>query len=265
MPYADVNDVRMYYEEGGNGVPLILLHGALGAVDPLVTSSWCALQPILAARYRTVALDSRGHGRTDNPAGRLSYGQMADDVAVFIQQMGLAPAHLAGFSDGATIGLVLGMTRPELLRSLVAVGASYRIDHVLESFLGFFDAETIEREDAEYAVEFARRHDAHHYPGYWRELVRQIRENVERDMHWTEDDLRKIPVPALIISGEADFTLSLEQVLEMRRSIPRAELLLVNQAGMEGMAHHRVHTTRPEVVGPAMLEFLDRNTAPAAA
>jgi pimeloyl-ACP methyl ester carboxylesterase len=225
-----------------------------------VTSSWTTLRPTLAGRHRTFSLESRGHGRSDNPADRLSYAQMADDVAAFIEQKELAPAHVAGFSDGATIGLALGMTRPKLLRSLVAVGASYRIDDVLGGFLGFFDAETIEREDPEYAAEFARRHDSHHHPGYWRKLVRQVRENIEREMVWTEDDLRRIPVPTLIISGEADFTLSLQQVLEMRRSIPRSELLLVNQAGMEGMAHHRVHATRPEVVGPAMLEFLERHS-----
>jgi hypothetical protein len=104
MPYAEVNDIRVFYEEAGEGEPLLLLHGALGAVDPAVSSGWFALLPALATRYRTIALETRGHGRTTNPAGTLAYGQLGEDVAAFIDQMGLGPVHLAGFSDGATIG-----------------------------------------------------------------------------------------------------------------------------------------------------------------
>lgn len=267
MPYAEVNDIRMYYEEQGAGEPLLLLHGALGAVDPSVTSGWSTLLPALAARYRTFSLETRGHGRTGNPAGKLSYAQLAADVAAFIEQMRLVPAHLAGFSDGATVGLALGMTRPALLRSLVCVGANYCIDDHLRRGMEFFDAETLQRENPELAAELARRHDAHHYPGYWRELVEQVRANVEAELVWTEDDLRGIPVPTLLIMGEADFALSLEQMLSMRRSIPNAEMLILNHAGMDGLANHRVQYTRADVVGPVVLDFMARHgeaAAPAA-
>ena len=262
MPYAEVNDIRVYYEEDGDGEPLLLLHGALGAVDPAVTSGWFALRPTLAARYRTILLETRGHGRTDNPAGRLSYAQMAADVAAFIEQLDLAPVHLAGASQGGEVGLALGMTRPPLLRSLVCVGANYRVDDHLREGMAFFDAELLERDAPEFAAELARRHDGSHHPGYWRELLRQVRENVETEMAWTEDDLRRIPTPTLLVMGEADAVLSLGQMLEMRRSIPNSEMLILNHAGMDGMANHRVQTTRAGVVGPVMLEFLGRYAGP---
>lgn len=263
MPYAEVNDIRMYYEAEGQGEPLLLLHGALGAVDPAVTSSWSTLLPSLAARYRTFSLEHRGHGRTDNPAGRLSYAQMTSDIAAFIEQLDLAPTHLAGFSDGATLGLALGMTRPGLLRSLACVGANYCMDDHLRQGMAFFDAETLERESPEFAAELARRHDAHHYPGYWRELVGQVRANVENELDWTEADLRSIPVPTLLIMGEADFSVSLEQMLSMRRSIPRSEMLILNHRGMDGLDNHRVQFTRADVVGPVILDFLDRHAGEA--
>lgn len=259
MPYAEVNDIRLYYEEEGQGEPLLLLHGALGAVDPAVTSGWAALRPGLAARYRTLSMEHRGHGRTTNPAGRLSYAGMTADLAAFITQSNLAPVHVAGFSDGATLGLALGMSRPELLRSLVAVGANYRVDDHLRRGMALFDATAIERESPEFASELARRHDPYHYPGYWRHLVQQVRENVETELTWSEDDLRRIPVPTLLIMGEDDFALSLEQMLEMRRSIPRAEMLILNHAGMNGLDNHRVQFTRAEVVGPVILDFLTRH------
>jgi pimeloyl-ACP methyl ester carboxylesterase len=261
MPYAEVNDIRMYYEEQGEGEPLLLLHGALGAVDPAVTSGWSTLLPTLAARYRTYSLETRGHGRTDNPSGRLSYAQFAADVAAFIATKLLVPAHLAGFSDGATVGLALGMSRPPLLRSLVCVGANYCIDDHLQRGMEFFDAETLDRESPGFAAELARRHDPHHHPGYWRELVGQVRANVEAELDWTEEDLREILVPTLLIIGEADFSVSLEQMLSMRRSIPNSEMLILNHAGMDDLDNHRVQFTRADVVGPVVLEFLDRQTA----
>lgn len=265
MPYAEVNDIRMYYEEEGRGEPLVLLHGALGAVDPAVLSGWSALRPALSARYRTFSLEHRGHGRTDNPAGRLSYTQVAEDISAFVEQWGLAPVHVAGFSDGATLGLVLGMNRPALLRSLVCVGASFRLGDQLRDALGLFDAAALERDQPEFAAELARRHDPYHHPGYWRELVRQVRANAETELVWTEDELRNIPVPTLLVTGEADcFDTDLEQTLAMWRSIPQAELLILNHAGMDGMANHRVHYTRADIVGPVVLDFLARNGGPAA-
>jgi pimeloyl-ACP methyl ester carboxylesterase len=157
------------------------------------------------------------------------------------------------------------MTRPDLLRSLVCVGASFRLDVHLRLAMEFFDGATLERDHPEFAVELARRHDSYHHPGYWRELVRQVRENAEAELVWTEDDLRRIPVPTLLVAGEADcFDVGLEQTLAMRRNIPQSELLILNHAGKDGMANHRVHYTRVDVVGPVVLDFLARNAETAA-
>jgi 3-oxoadipate enol-lactonase len=79
MPYAPVNHIQMYYEEAGSGSPLLLLHGATGAID-FHASGWGGLMPGFAERYRAIHVEHRGHGRTGNPAGRLSYGQIASDV-----------------------------------------------------------------------------------------------------------------------------------------------------------------------------------------
>jgi pimeloyl-ACP methyl ester carboxylesterase len=257
MPYAEVNDIRMYYEEQGQGHPLILLHGGTGAIESM--AGWGPLLPSLTPRYRAFSPEHRGHGRTSNPAGYLSFALIADDIAKFIEQLGLAPAHVAGVSDGAMIGLALAMTRPDLLRSLICVGANYRIDDQLRDALEFFDVAVIERDHPEYARTVAARHDPHRYPGYWRDLVRQVREASENDLVWTEDDLRRIPALTLLIAGEADFIVSLDQKLAMHRSIPDSEMLILNRVGQDGMANHLVQFTRPDVVGPVILDFLERH------
>jgi pimeloyl-ACP methyl ester carboxylesterase len=60
MPYVNVNDLRMYYEEQGEGEPLVLLHGATGAIE-FELSSWAALMPTFAEHYRVLHIEQRGH------------------------------------------------------------------------------------------------------------------------------------------------------------------------------------------------------------
>jgi pimeloyl-ACP methyl ester carboxylesterase len=153
------------------------------------------------------------------------------------------------------------MTRPELLRSLVCVGANYRVDFPTREALAFFDAELLERDDPAFAAELARRHDEFHFPCYWRELVRQVRAMAEVGLALTEEDLRRIPVPTLLIAGETDPFNGLEQALLMRRCIPRSEMLILNHAGLDEMANHRVQYTRPDVVRLVVLDFLRRHEA----
>jgi pimeloyl-ACP methyl ester carboxylesterase len=258
VPYAEVRDLRMYYEETGAGEPLVLLHGATGTLE-MPSAGWGGLAPALAERQRAIQVEHRGHGRTDNPAGWLSYEQIAEDIAALIEHLGLAPAHVAGVSDGGIIALALGMARPELVRSLVLVGANYRNDASTRAANAILDAEVIEREHPDWAGTLADLHDAHHHPGYWRELMDQITANVAIAPDYAEADLARVLAPTLLVAGELDPWANLDQLLVMRRCIPNAELLLLNHAGADPMSNHIPQFTRPDLVLPAMLDFLGRH------
>jgi pimeloyl-ACP methyl ester carboxylesterase len=91
----DVNEAPLYYEERGNGAPLILIHGGLAS-----SSQWDPIVPELAGGFRVITPDSRGHGRSTNPAGELSYARIADDVAALIAALGLQHPVVGGWSDG---------------------------------------------------------------------------------------------------------------------------------------------------------------------
>lgn len=104
--YADANGLHMYYEVTGNSEPLVLLHA--GAAS---SASWGEDITIFSQQFRVFALDLRGHGRTNNPAGKLSYPTMADDVAAFCAALGLAHPFICGHSDGGNVALELGMRR----------------------------------------------------------------------------------------------------------------------------------------------------------
>ena len=255
MPFARIDDLTMYYEELGrpDGQPLLLLHGAGGTVnDP--AGGWAALAPSFADDFRVVLIEHRGHGRTDNPAGSMTFEQIADDIAGLVDQLGLAPVHVAGISDGGVVALDCALRRPEMTRTVTVVGANYCVHDGIRAFAATLDPDALELASPEAAAEFARRHDRGKHAGYWKDLLRQIVANNTANPAWSEADLRRIACPTLLIAGENDPFATAEQMATMKRAIPGAEWLVVNHAG------HPVHFEFPEIVGPRILDFLRRNS-----
>jgi len=80
VKYIEANGIHIHYEDYGSGYPLLLLHGGTANSE-----SWTAHIPLLAQHFSVFVLDTRGHGKTDNPTGVLSYSVLADDVTAFIQ------------------------------------------------------------------------------------------------------------------------------------------------------------------------------------
>lgn len=119
MPYFDQDDCQLHYEEYGQGAPLVLVHGLGSSVR-----DWEYQIPVLARHYRVIALDVRGHGRSDKPRERYSIAGFAADAAALIEHLALPPVHLVGISMGGMIGFQLGVDHPELLRSLTIVNSS---------------------------------------------------------------------------------------------------------------------------------------------
>ena len=108
MPaYAQLGDVHAYYEEDGDGEPLVLLHPGLAdsrAFDEHV--------PALAERFRVFRPDRRGHGRTADVEGPITYDVMATETIAFLEQVVGGPAHLLGHSDGAPVALLVALEAP---------------------------------------------------------------------------------------------------------------------------------------------------------
>lgn len=251
MPYAPVNDINMYYEEFGSGEPLILLHGALGSLlEP--DYSWLELMPIFAKHYRTIHIEHRGHGRTNNPANFYNYAVIADDLSRFIESTGLAQTHLAGLSDGAISIMQLAMTRPELVSSLICVGANYHNDDLVVEANRFADLKEIEKDPSE-VHRLSRLHDQNKEPGYWRELVRQTAKNLAINPQYALSDLASITAPTLLLSGQNDLWANLNQMLAMKQAIKNSEIMIIDHA------EHNIQHTHPQIVGPAILDFLSRN------
>jgi pimeloyl-ACP methyl ester carboxylesterase len=251
MPIAQVRDLRLYYELHGDETsePLVLLNGALDTIE----SDWGQHLPAFAARYRVLAYDHRGHGRSDNPSARfVGYSQLADDLVALLDALGVAKARLCGFSDGAMTAINFALRRPERVHSLILAGAQYIND---ERTLGLLDKMTPERIQArqpEWAARLEQLHDTHRGRGYWPELLSQMLPFWRVEPNYTLDQLGRIAVPTLLIAGERDHFGHLDQQVAMRRAIPQAELCIAPVAG------HFVMNDQPELFQLVALDFLRR-------
>lgn len=128
MPKIKVNDLTMHYEQQGTGEPLIL-------IPYLAADSACyAFQvPEYAKHFNCISLDLRGMGESDKPAGAYSTELFADDVASFMEAMGIARAHVAGLSLGAATGLWLAAKHPGKVKSLSVHSGWTRSDPFLQT------------------------------------------------------------------------------------------------------------------------------------
>ena len=99
----------IWFASIGEGRPVILLHGGLGH-----GGNWAHQVPALvAAGYRAVLVDSRGHGRSTRDGRPYSYELMGEDVLAVMDALSISSARFVGWSDGACIALILGATRAE--------------------------------------------------------------------------------------------------------------------------------------------------------
>jgi pimeloyl-ACP methyl ester carboxylesterase len=115
MPVQAFNNVNLFYEEIGSGEPLVLVHGSW-----MDHHTWDQLASALAARFRVISYDRRGHSESERPSGQGSVHEDVADLAALIETLGLAPAHIIGNSFGGSIVLRLAIARPDLIRSVAA-------------------------------------------------------------------------------------------------------------------------------------------------
>ena len=195
---VEVNGMKMYYEVSGAGTPLVVLHGAYMNIPTMGD-----IIPQLARSHRVYALELQGHGRTTDIDRPITYPALADDVAAFMEAVGLERADVFGYSMGAAVGLQLAIRHPEKVGRLAAASVSYDAEGWQPEFRAFIPQMNVEMFLAMPMAEDYRKlaPDPAGFPA----LVRKLIALEHEPMAW-EAEVKKLKTPVLIIAGDADVT-----------------------------------------------------------
>jgi len=225
---APIGDLRMYYEIHGSGgdVPLLLLHGGLFDID----LQFGKLLPGLAGTRRVVAADFQGHGRTNDIDRPLTCANLASDVVALLAHLGIEKADVFGFSVGGGVALHLAIRHPELVHKLVVSSVSFHpdgdrgenADAVAELTVDMIAGTPMEQE---YVAKSP-------HPDRLQGLLDKLARFDEGFPGWTDDDIRGIAAPTLILHGQDDPLVPVSGAHDLARHIRGARLEII-----KGMGH----------------------------
>ncbi|MEQ8348815.1 MAG: alpha/beta hydrolase [Sneathiellaceae bacterium] len=241
-----VNGMQMYYEVSGAGAPLVVLHGAYMNIP-----SMGGIVPLLARSHRVYALEFQGHGRTTDIDRPITYPNLADDVAAFMDKVGLRKADIFGYSMGAAAGLQLAIRHAEKVDRLVAASVAYDVEGWQPAFRDFLPTMTVEMLTA---MPFAEGYralaaDPDGFPALAEKLIALEHE----PMAWGAE-VASIAAPVLIIAGDAD-VVTLEHAVAMFRLLGGGGMGDMGQPLPESRLAVLPATSHTAVIGQADLLF----------
>jgi pimeloyl-ACP methyl ester carboxylesterase len=267
MPYVRTDDrVKLYYEEHGEGTPLVLAHG-IGMNADL----WDTNRDALGVHHRLVLWEPRGHARSDSPddPAKYSFARWALDLKAVLDHLRISKAHVGGLSLGGGIATRFTLRFPRRVRSLIvtnsssAAGLPLPVDHILmraqsikvtleQGMDAMADFAMISNPNVRERLALDPNAKEEFY-GYYRRLTPVGYANALRAllaMDHITDQLSLIRVPTLLIGGDRDP--SLEPMKVMQKKIRGSTLIVLSPAS------HFANRDQPEAWNRAALEFLGK-------
>jgi pimeloyl-ACP methyl ester carboxylesterase len=237
---------EIYYEEYGQGTPLILLSGG-GLNRSIKDFEYCI--PDLAKHYRVIALDSPGQGRSEQ-ADTLTYGILLEFMSQLIDSLKIDSAYVMGWSDGGITGILLAEKRPDKIRKVVAVGANngirraippdIPIDSVHPMTLDFFEKNN--KELIEQYENLLPKKD-------WKKFMSDANAMVyQKESYFSDSIYGRINIPVMIVLGDKD-DIIIEHGLEMHRLIKGSQFCVLPNTT------HEVFAERPDLINKIAVDF----------
>jgi pimeloyl-ACP methyl ester carboxylesterase len=246
MTTTTIDGCELYFEDSGSGEALLLLHGGLGTGRDF---RHVFELDALATRYRVIAPDARGHGRSTNPSGAFTFRRCALDVLALLDHLGIEAVHAVGLSLGAKTLLHLATLAPTRVSRMVLVSGTPRFPQATREAMRAFSA--AERTSIEW--EFMRTQHVHgdeQIAALWRLGAGFARDTT--DMTFTPERLATITAKTLIVSGDRDPLYSVELAVELYRGIKGSELYVVPNGG-----HGPIFLSEREAFVKRAMAFLD--------
>ena len=223
-------DITLYYQEKGNKEPFLLLHG--NGEDG---SYFRNQMDYFSDRYRVIAVDTRGHGKSPRGAGPFTIEQFSRDLYDFMAGLGIAKAVILGFSDGANIAMRFAMNYPDKVKALILNGGNLNPGGVKRTIqvpieIGYKIAARFAQKspDAKRNAEMLGLmvHEPHIEPG----------------------ELAKVTAPTLVICGSRDM-IKESHTKEIAKHIPGAKLSIIK-------GNHFIANKEHAAFNKAVEEFL---------
>lgn len=229
--YTNINGITMYYEEYGQGEPLLLLHGNSESIN-----SFRLQIPELSKQFHVYAIDTRGHGKSGDDGKRYTYDLFADDMNALLDHLHLDNVNILGWSDGGNTGLIMAMKYPKKVKKLITMGAVIFIDKTVVDKWVF---KTLLKEKKELL------HDSSAFAAG---RLRRIELLLTEPKH-TYEELKQIECPVLVMAGEKDVVRE-EHTRGIAGNISRSTLLIVSKAT------HELPWEDAKAFNQAVLQFL---------
>ena len=239
MPeYINLRNHQVYnYEWDHEGEAVVLLHGGLSK-----TSSWDYLMvPPLEDEFHVFAYDRTGHGFTGDQPGSLHFEFQCQEAIAYLEEVVKEPAHLIGYSDGGIIALMVAIKRPELVKSIVAIGANY---HYSAPLSDFDEANVSEEDQAEYNLISP---DA---PHTLLEKINRMNEIWKTEPDISLSEIASIQCPVLVIAGDDD-VIAHDHTISLYETLPLGQLAII-----PGTSHGLVKE-KPALLIAVILQFLE--------
>lgn len=255
MPDAQVNGVRLYYEEQGSGAPILCIHGTSGSVV-----AWPEAVEKLARFGHVIAYDRRGSGRSERPQGyeRTSVTEHADDAAALLDALAATPALVVGRSYGGTVATDLALRYPDRVRAFVSLegDASRELAPAAAEWIDGL-TKRLSEVAAQAGTEAVAKAliDEVGGEGAWPSLPEELRRTMIQNgpailaemqgEWWLPADtaaLATIEQPALFVGASDSPPIFREPIEALANAIPNARLVLVDGG-------HLIDPAAPEVLG----------------
>lgn len=196
--YIPVNGIKVYYEVYGEGKPIVLLHGAFMTIE----GNWAQLIPELSKTRKVIAIEFQGHGHTQFSDRKFALATLASDAAGVMDHLKVDSADVVGYSMGGSVAYQLAITSPKRVTKLVIISSTYKSagwrPEVLTAFKGmkpelFADSPMKTAYDA-VAPDKTK----------WSKFIEQMLNFVKEPFNMGDNNIAKMPMPVLLISGDND-------------------------------------------------------------
>jgi pimeloyl-ACP methyl ester carboxylesterase len=251
MPYFEIEDISLYYEEIGVGEPIIFLHNAFSRGIIAFSAQIVPLQ----ARYRCIFPDLRGHGRTRSKDLDWTIPQLADDIMKLIDNLNIDKVNLVGFSMGGGVALYIATKYPKRIKSLVTIGTASCVTDGIKSNADNCEYHILKNEEDKNYIELLKHNHYEAHMGDWKSFVKTSINNWRKYPNLTIEELRKIQAPSMFISGEKDNSIKMDHLLRLCEGVIDSRIRVIEDCG------HGPHLIgeKPELLNEVLLQFLDEN------